>query len=82
MLSNGKFEFLVTEGQKLGYRRYNEKVEITVLINTASAVQTFSLPGCKNCKDLLSGKTFGGPVISLDPFTTVILQAPAGKQKN
>jgi len=82
VLNNGKFEFLVTEGQKLGFRRYNEKVEITVLINTASGVQSFSLPGCKNCKDLLSGKIFNGPVISLEPFTAVILQAPATQQKN
>lgn len=81
VLSNGKFEFLISEGSKLAYRRFNEKNDLTVLINTSASSQTFTLPNCKKCTDLFSGKTLSGPSITLDPLSAVILQQTPQKTK-
>ncbi len=55
VLSSGKFEFLLTEGKRLSYRRYDDNDEVVVLFNVDKAKFKFNLPAGKYV-DLLTGK--------------------------
>lgn len=44
VLSNGKLDFIITEGKKLGYKRYDDSNEIIVLFNLENEQQIFELP--------------------------------------
>ncbi|MCX6284373.1 MAG: glycoside hydrolase family 13 protein [Bacteroidetes bacterium] len=74
LLSKGKFEFLVTEGSKLAFKRSEGKNELIILINAGSATQTFLLDSGRGYTDLLSNKPFKGGKAILEPFTALILQ--------
>ena len=41
VLSTGKIEFIITEGKKLGYRRYDGRNELIVLFNLEKNKQDF-----------------------------------------
>ena len=74
VLSNGKFEFLLSEGCKLAYKRTDGNNQITVLINAGSVPGSFSLPGEGTFTDILSNKNVNGKKIILQPFSAMILK--------
>lgn len=73
VLSNGKFEFLVTDGKLLSYKRYDDKDEIIVYFNVDNASHNFSKPKGKYV-DLLTGKTIAGEQLTLGSLTSAILK--------
>jgi cyclomaltodextrinase / maltogenic alpha-amylase / neopullulanase len=74
VLSHGKIKFLLTDGKKLSYSRYDNKNEIVVLFNVTNEKQKFSLPSDGKYLDLLTGKTISGGEIDLDTLTSAILK--------
>jgi len=74
VLSNGKFEFVLTEGTKLVYRRSDGKSSLTVVINAGSVPEDISLPANKGFTDLLSGKITHGNKVTVQPFSALILR--------
>lgn len=74
VLSSGKFEFLITEGKKLGYRRYDDKQEIIALMNVEDKANIFTVPRAGKYIDLISGKTFTGSAFTLNAWQGMILK--------
>ncbi|MCX6285981.1 MAG: alpha-amylase family glycosyl hydrolase [Bacteroidetes bacterium] len=74
VLSTGKFDFLLTEGSKLAYKRSDDVNELIVLINAGAESQTFALEGDNEYTDILNNKSVKGNHLILEPFTAMILQ--------
>ena len=72
-LSDGKFDFMITEGKKLGYKRYNDTNELIVLFNLENKKETFILPSAKYI-DLLSNRIFTGKNIILNSLSAAVLK--------
>lgn len=72
-LSDGKFDFIITEGKKLGYKRYNDTNELIVLFNLENKKETFILPSAKYI-DLLSNRIFTGKNIVLNTLSAAVLK--------
>ena len=73
VLSTGKLDFIITEGKKLGYKRYDDNNEIIVLFNLENEKAIFNLPSA-NYIDLLSNKNFSGKNILLNTLSAVVLK--------
>jgi cyclomaltodextrinase len=74
VLSNGNFEFILTEGKKLGYKRFDDSNELIVLFNVEKTTQRFTLPSNGTYKDLLSNATYSGKNISLKTLSAAVLK--------
>lgn len=74
VLSEGKIKFLVTEGKKLSYSRYDDKDEIVVMFNAGESKEKFALPAGAGYVDLLTGKKISGSELQLDALSSVILK--------
>lgn len=74
VLSQGEIKFLVAEGKKLSYSRYDGKDEIIVMFNAGETKEKFALPGKVAYTDLLTGKKISGKELSLDALTAVVLK--------
>ena len=74
VLSNGEIQFLLAEGKKLAYRRYNGRDEVVVLFNVEKTKQKFKLPTKDKYVDLLTNKTISGGVVELDGMSAMILK--------
>jgi glycosidase len=73
VLSTGKLDFIITEGKKLGYKRYDDNNELIVLFNLENKKATFTLPSSSYI-DLLSNKIFTGKSILLNTLSAVVLK--------
>jgi len=72
-LSDGKLDFIITEGKKLGYKRYDDVNELIVLFNLENKKETFILPSAKYI-DLLSNRIFTGKNIVLNTLSAAVLK--------
>jgi glycosidase len=62
VLVDGNFEFLITDGKKLAYKRKNEKDEIIVVFNLEMEAHTFDLPDGESFVNLLNNESASGSV--------------------
>ncbi len=76
VLSTGKFEFLITDGSKLAYKRSDSQHELIIMINSGPVPQTFALRGISGSTDILSNKVIRGDSIILKPLSGMILKMP------
>lgn len=74
VLATGEINFLVTEGKKLAYKRYDSKAEIIVLFNLEPTPQNFALPQHSTWIDLISNKKFTGDTISIKSLSASVLK--------
>ena len=74
VLANGKLDFVVANGHKLGYKRTDGQNEIIVIFNLEETRQSFILGEKCVYIDLLNNKKFTGSEISLDKFSATILK--------
>jgi glycosidase len=74
VLSTGEFEFVLSEGNKLVYRRYDDKSEIMVFFNMENKEHMFSLPDGASGKELLSGKVITTKLMPVSPRSCAILK--------
>ena len=74
VLATGGLAFLVTEGKKLVYKRFDASSEILVLFNLDPTNQNFDLPANSSYVNLLTGKKVKGTKMTLDPLTAAILK--------
>jgi len=72
VLSEGDIEFMLAEGNKLMYKRFDDKDEIIVIFNLENEAQAFDIPW-NNYKNLLNNSTVVGK-ITLDPMSGMILK--------
>jgi len=73
VLANGEIEFLVAEGKRLAYKRFDEKEIIIVLFNLEETPQSFSVTD-KTSVDLLTGESIGAGAILLPPMEAKIIR--------
>ena len=74
VLSTGKISFLLTEGKKLMYKRYDAGSEIFVLFNLEMTSQPFTLDPGADYINLLTNNTIAGSDLKLAPLTAMILK--------
>ncbi|TSA30494.1 MAG: alpha-amylase [Bacteroidetes bacterium] len=74
VLAIGQVEFLIAEGNKLGYRRYDGRNEILVLFNLEPRPVSFDLPGNTGYTDLLHGGIISGDSVGLNPLSALVLK--------
>ena len=74
LLSTGKFDFLVTEGKKLVYKRFDTTDEIVVLFNLESSKQTFDVTKTGNYMNLLTNDIIKKQPLTLNPMTVAVLK--------
>lgn len=74
VLANGDIQFLVTDGKKLSYRRFDSNEEIIVLFNLESTSQNFALPPYGSWIDLLTNKKITGTTITLKTLSAAVLK--------
>jgi cyclomaltodextrinase / maltogenic alpha-amylase / neopullulanase len=73
VLSHGEIEFIVAEGKKLAYRRFDENNEIIVLFNLEQSPEEFAVSG-KNAVDLMTGDGVPAGNITLNPLTAKVIK--------
>jgi cyclomaltodextrinase len=74
VLSTGDIEFLVTEGKKFAYERFDTKDEIIVLFNLEPTKQSFTLTQNSTWIDLLTNKKIKGDSIVLKTLSAAVLK--------
>ncbi len=74
VLSSGNIKFLVTEGKRIAYKRFDADNEILVVFNLENSKQTFQFEKGSNYADLLTNETKKGGTITLAPLTGAILK--------
>lgn len=75
VLSNGKIEFVFTEGNVLVYKRLNEsKQMILVAFNTGATDATIDLTFKGDYSELLTGNKGTGNSLAIGPMTAVIVR--------
>jgi len=74
VLSLGKIKFLVADGKKFGYKRYDTKQEIIVLFNLEPGNQMLDLPAPGVYIDLLTNKEMKGKTVSMKTLTAAVLK--------
>jgi cyclomaltodextrinase / maltogenic alpha-amylase / neopullulanase len=74
VLATGEIEFLVAEGKRLVYKRFDGSSEIVVAFNLEPTAQVFDLPGNSRYLDLLTNRKIKGSRITLDPLTSMVLK--------
>ncbi|MEI6434019.1 MAG: alpha-amylase family glycosyl hydrolase [Bacteroidota bacterium] len=73
-LVNGEIEFIVADGKKLAYRRFDKNSEIRIYFNLEKEPQIFPIPEKTSAIDLLTGKNYSGNNFSLNPMTSAVLK--------
>ena len=73
VLANGDIEFILANGNKLGYRRFDDKNEIIVLFNMESESESFELPKGQAYTNLFDD-TSTSKMITLAPISGVVLK--------
>ncbi len=73
ILATGDIEFIIAEGNKLGYRRFDDNNEIIVLFNMESESESFELPTEYSYENLLD-KTLASDKITMKPYSGVIFK--------
>jgi len=73
VLATGDIEFILAEGNKLGYRRFDDNNEIFVLFNMESESESFELPESKTYKNLFDDSSVSN-TITLAPVSGVVLK--------
>jgi len=61
VLAHGDIEFMMAEGNKLMYKRFDDKDEIIAIFNMEDEAHAFKIPN-KNYKNLLGDNTFVGMI--------------------
>jgi glycosidase len=79
VLSSGEIEFLITDGNCLSYRRFNEQEEILVMFNLESEKREFKLTKNKTYQNLLNDNRISVESILLDPLSAVMLKTVNSK---
>jgi glycosidase len=74
VLVHGEMEFFLTEGQRLGYRRFKDKEEIIVCFNLERSECTFSLPQKGSYTNLLDGTKWEGEKVKVAALGAVVLK--------
>lgn len=74
VLRSGEIKFIVAEGKKLGYERYDANGKIIVLFNADTKSQTFNIDMQGKFEDLMNGKKYDGNTITLKPLDALILK--------
>jgi glycosidase len=74
VLATGKTEFLISEGKKLVYKRFDDKNQILVCFNLDHSPQTFNLPSGTTAIDLMNGRKQKNDTLRLGPYTGAILK--------
>jgi glycosidase len=74
VLVTGKIAFMVTDGKKLAYKRYDAGNEIIVLFNLETTAQTFDLPGNKKYINILTHDIVKGQRVTVQSLTAAILK--------
>ncbi|MEI7725991.1 MAG: glycoside hydrolase family 13 protein [Bacteroidota bacterium] len=74
VLETGKIAFLVTDGNKLAYKRYDADNEIIVIFNMESTVQAFDLPGNNKYINILTHEIVKGKRVTVNSLTAAILK--------
>lgn len=74
VLSIGDLKFLLAEGKKLSYKRFDSKDEIIVLFNLEPNKQSFALPQNSTWVDLLTNKKIKGKAITLKTLSAAVLK--------
>ena len=74
VLSTGDIQFMVTEGKRLAYKRFNSSEEIIVLFNLEPTSQNFELPQQTAWIDLLTNKKYEGKSINLKSMSCAVLK--------
>ncbi|MBP1677777.1 MAG: hypothetical protein H6Q20_2336 [Bacteroidetes bacterium] len=73
VLSSGDITFLITQGKKLAYKRFDAQNEIIAAFNLETTQQTFDLPEGRYI-DLITGTKFNGKAIKLKSMQAAILK--------
>ena len=74
VLNDGEIKFIITDGKKLGYEKYNDKDKIIVLFNTDTKSQIFDMDTQGVFEDLLTGKKYNAEKIKIKPLDGLILK--------
>ena len=74
VLSTGKISFLVANGKKLAYKRYDANHEIIVLFNLEESKQSFDLTANGKYLNLLTREIITAKQITLNSLTSAILK--------
>jgi glycosidase len=74
VLVHGDIDFFLTEGQRLGYRRFNDKDEILVFFNLEGSECTFTLPQAGTYTNLLDGTKINEATVKVGALGTVVLK--------
>ncbi len=72
VLATGDIEFLMADGNKLMYKRYDENDEIIVIFNLEDEAVAFDIPW-NNYRNLFNNSTVVG-MVTVDPMSGVILK--------
>jgi glycosidase len=74
VLSTGELQFMVTEGKRLAYKRFNSSEEIIVLLNLEPTSQNFELPQHTVWIDLLTNKKYKAKSINIKSLSAAVLK--------
>jgi glycosidase len=74
VLANGDIEFVVADGKKLEYRRFDKDTEIIVFFNMESSKQNFTVPDNFDYVDIMTLKIITGKRIILNGLSAIILK--------
>lgn len=74
VLRNGEIKFIIADGKKLGYERYNSDEKIIVLFNADTKDQTYYIEMQGVFEDLITGKRYDGNKMKLKPLDALILK--------
>jgi cyclomaltodextrinase / maltogenic alpha-amylase / neopullulanase len=73
VLTFGDIKFLLSDGKKMVYKRFDAHNEILVMFNVDALEQTYNLPE-GDFEDLLSCNKYAGTSIQLKPLSALILR--------
>lgn len=74
VLASGELQFMLAEGKKLAYKRFDSTDEIVVLFNLEPTSQRFQLPQNSAWIDLLTHKKIKGNSIDLKTLSAAVLK--------
>lgn len=74
VLSSGEIAFVVAEGNKLAYNRFDDRNEVLVLFNRGAESEQFTLPERSTYTNLLTGERISGEEVLLGPLSASILK--------
>ncbi len=74
VLNTCDLQFLITDGKKLAYKRFDSEDEIVVLFNLEPTTQSFTLPQKSTWIDLLTNKKIKGKSMKLKTLSAAVLK--------